>query len=160
MSMLSHDLRCLNPRCGYEFHTFEKSNPPCPSCGCLRVDWVPGGGHIGNIAPRMDKRLRGIADQHGFTNLNSASPSRLNRAAPRLDVPPISPELGIRQFAPGFSAPVSAHGAICVPSSSPVNLRGKVVVGPNAPRREASASIPGPGANAIIAGRTMQRTVK
>jgi hypothetical protein len=105
----------------------------------------------------MDARLRSIADQHNLTNLNSASPSRLNRAAPRIETPAISPELGIHHFAPGFSAPISAHGPICVPSSSPVNLRGKVQVGL---ARERSATIPGPEANAIVAARTVQRTIK
>ncbi len=157
--MISRDWKCLNGKCGHEFHTFDR-NPVCPSCGCYRCNWIPNGGHGGGLAKRVDARLRDIADQHGFSNLNSASPSRLNRAAPRLDIPPISPELGIKHFAPGFSAPVSAHGAICVPSVAPVNLRGKVQVGDHAPRREASGSIPGPGANTVLAGRTMQRTIK
>jgi hypothetical protein len=148
--MISRDWQCLNRACGATFHSFEKANPPCPKCGCVRVDWVPGGGHVMSMAPRVDARLRHIADQHGFTNLNSASPSRLNRAAPRIELPPISPELGTVNFGPGFSAPVSAHGAICVPSSSHVNLRGKVPIGV---AREASASIPGPGANAIVQAR-------
>lgn len=158
--MISRDWHCLNPQCGHEYHSFEKANPPCPACGCLRVDWIPGGGHTGGMARRVDARLRDIADQHGFTNLNSASPSRLNRAAPRIETPPISPELGVKHFAPGFSAPISAHGPICVPSVAPLNLRGKVSVGAHAQRHEASATMPGPSANTVFAGRTMQRTIK
>jgi len=150
MSLVSRDWRCLNGACGFVFHSFEKSNPPCPECGCVRVDWVPAGGHIMAVAPRMDARLRSISDQHGGMNLNSPSPSRLNRAAPRLDVPAPSAELGTVHFAPGFSAPVSAHGPICVPSSSQVNLRGKVAIGV---ARDSSASIPGPSANAIVEAR-------
>ena len=148
--MISRDWRCLNGACGHVYHSFDKANPPCPECGCVRVDWVPGGGHVMEMAPRMDARLRSIADQHGMTNLNSPSPSRLNRAAPRLDVPPVSPHLGTVHFAPGFSAPVSEHGPICVPSSSHVNLRGKVAIGV---ARDPSSSIPGPSANAIVEAR-------
>jgi hypothetical protein len=148
--MLSRDWQCLNHQCGNVFHSYDKSNPPCPSCGCLRVSWVPGGGHIGAIAPRLDARLRSISDQHGGMNLNSASPSRLNRAAPRIDVPAPSPDLGTVHFGPGFSSPVSRNGPMCVPSSSPVDLRGKVQIGM---RREQSASIPGPSANAIVEAR-------
>ncbi len=154
--MISRDWYCLNDRCGHEFHSFDPANPPCPECGCVRVSWVPGGGHIMSMAPRVDRNLRSIADQHGMTNLNSPSPSRLNRAAPRVHVPPISPELGIRHFGPGLSAPVSAHGAICVQSSSPVDVRGKVQIGV---ARDRSASIPGPEANAIVMARTKQRAV-
>jgi hypothetical protein len=150
MSLVSRDWRCLNGTCAHIFHSFEKANPPCPECGCVRVDWVPGGGHILDMAPRMDARLRSISDQHGGMNLNSASPSRLNRAAPRIDVPPPSPDLGTVHFAPGFSAPVSRHGPMCVPSSSPVDLRGKVQIGV---ARDSSASIPGPSANAIVEAR-------
>jgi hypothetical protein len=154
--MISRDWRCLNDRCSETFHSFDPANPACPKCGCVRVSWIPGGGHISSIAPRMDARLRSIADQHGFTNLNSASPSRLNRAAPRVEAKPISPEMGIRNFGPGFAAPVSAHGAICVPSSSPVDIRGKVQIGV---ARDRSASIPGPDANAIVIARTKQRAI-
>ena len=154
--MISRDWHCQNDRCGHAFHSFDPANPPCPQCGCFRVSWVPGGGHIMGLAPRVDARLRAIADQHGFTNLNSASPSRLNRSAPRVEQKPISTEMGIRNFGPGFAAPVSAHGAICVPSSSPVDIRGKVQIGV---ARDRSASIPGPDANAIVMARTKQRSV-
>ena len=154
--MISRDWRCLNERCGETFHSFANDNPPCPTCGCIRVGWVPGGGHVNSIAPRMDARIRSIADQHGLTNLNSPSHSRLNRAMPKVNTPPISPEMGIRNFGPGFAAPVSAHGAICVPSSSPVDIRGKVQIGV---ARDRSASIPGPDANAIVMARTKQRSV-
>jgi len=109
-----------------------------------------------SMAPRVDKRLQAIADQHGMTNLNSPSPSRLNRAAPRVEPKPISAEMGVRHFGPGFSAPVSAAGAICVPSVAPVDIRGKVQVGV---ARDRSASIPGPEANAIVMARTRQRNI-
>ena len=154
--MISRDWRCLNDRCGETFHSFANDNPPCPQCGCVRVDWVPGGGHTMGLAPRMDARLRSIADQHGFTNLNSPSHSRLNRSAPKVHTAPITPELGIRHFGPGFSAPVAKDGCICVPSFSPVDVRGKVQIGV---ARDRSASIPGPDANAIVMARTKQRGI-
>ena len=135
--MISRDWRCLNPRCGTVFHSFEKANPPCPTCGCVRVDWVPGGGHIMDMAPRVDKRLRTIADQQNMTNLNSVSHSRASRAAPILNKPPPpgNPEFGNRAYGgTGLSAPLSRQydplGDIyCVPSASAVSVGGKVAIG-------------------------------
>jgi hypothetical protein len=108
----------------------------------------------------MDARLRSIADQHGMTNLNSASPSRLNRAAPRLETPPLSPELGVKHWGMGITSQFSAHGPVCVEASNPINLHGKVAIGPNAAPHSSSATIPGPGANAIVQARSTQRTIK
>lgn len=157
--MMSRDWRCLNDSCGHVFHSYDSGNPPCPVCDCMRVDWVPGGGHFNQVAPRMDARLRSIADQHGMTNLNSPSLSRLNRAAPKVDVPAINPELGIKHFGPGFSSPLSAGGPICVPSSAPMNLRGTVRVGPSASPAITSSSVPGPSRNAVTVARSKQRTI-
>ncbi len=150
MSLLSRDWICLNSACAQKFHSYDNGNPPCPKCGCVRVSWYPGGGHIMDKAPRMDKTLRSIADQHGLTDLNSPSASRLNRAAPRLQPNPPSPDLGIVHFAPGFSAPVSRFGPSCTTSSSPLDIRGKIPIGVS---RSPSKSIPGPGANAVIEAR-------
>jgi len=135
--MISRDWHCQNDRCGQSFHSYEKANPPCPACGCVRVSWVPGGGHIGNMSKRVDARLRDIADQHGLTNLNSPSPSRVNRAAPVLNkpAPPPDPEFGVRAYGGiGLSAPLSrSHDPMgdiyCVPSSSSVNVKGSVAIG-------------------------------
>lgn len=157
--MISRDWMCLNPRCRSTFHSFEKANPPCPKCGCMRVDWVPGGGHIMAMAPRVDKRLRAISDQHGGMNLNSPSPSRVNRAAPRLETPPLSPELGVKHWGMGITSQFSRHGPVCVEASNPVNLHGKVLVGNNASPHSSSNTIPGPGANAVVHARTKQRTL-
>jgi hypothetical protein len=140
--MISRDWRCLNAKCGDIFHSFDQANPPCPTCGCMRVDWVPGGGHIGGMSRRVDGVLRDIADQHGLTNLNSPSPSRLNRAMPAMPQPSISPELGHIHFGNGLSAPVSRDGPICVQSAT--GIRGSVTVG--VPRTNRSKSIPGPSA--------------
>lgn len=151
--MISRNWRCLNERCGHCFHSFERTNPPCPECGCVRCDWIPGGGHIMGMAPRIDKRLRGIAEQQGMTNLNSPSPSRLNRAAPRYNAPPISPEMGVKHWGMGIASQFSAHGPVCVESSSNINLRGQLAVGPHAVPRGPNNAFPGPSANAIVEGR-------
>lgn len=158
--MISRDWHCLNRKCGQTFHSYEKANPPCPACGCVRVSWVPGGGHIMSMAPRMDKRLRDIADQHGMTDLNSPSPSRLNRAAPRINTPPISPELGTMHWGMGITSQMSRHGPVCVEASNPINLRAKTVaIGNNAVPNSHSATIPGPAANAVVQYRSTQRNV-
>ena len=143
--MISRDWQCLN--CGHGFHSFEKANPSCPQCGCVRVNWTPGGGHIGKVAPRADATLRGLADQFGMTNMNSPSPSRLNRSMPRLEQPKFDSSYGQRHFAPGFSSPISPHGATCAPSTAPIDVRGKVQIG--VPRGR-SETIPGPERNASI----------
>jgi hypothetical protein len=157
--MISRDWQCLNQKCGQIFHSFERANPPCPTCGCVRVDWVPGGGHTMSVAPRMDARLRAISDQHGGMNLQSVSHSRSTRAAPRLDPPPLSPELGVKHWGMGITSEFSRHGPVCVEASNPVQISGKVAVGPNAAPRSASTTIPGPSANSVLAGRTLQRTI-
>jgi hypothetical protein len=148
MSLLSRSWQCLNRACGKEFHSYEHGNPPCPSCGCVRVNWTPGGGHIANMAPRADRTLRELADAYGMTNMNSPSHSRVNRAMPRLEQPRADTQPV--HFAPGFSAPMSLRGATCVPSTAPVNLRGSVRVGMPF---DHSATIPGPGANAVVVAR-------
>jgi hypothetical protein len=143
--MISRDWRCQN--CGCVFHSFEKANPPCEECGCVRVDWIPNGGHIGKVAPRADATLRGLADQFGMTNMNSPSPSRLNRAMPALEQPKFDSSYGQRHFAPGFSSPVSPYGATCTPSTAPIDVRGKVQIGVPRVRSE---SIPDAKRNASI----------
>jgi hypothetical protein len=148
--VISRDWRCLNPECGNEFHSMDDANPPCPECGCVRVDWIPGGGHLMKRAPSLDRTIRGIADQHGLTNLNSPSHSRLNRAMPKAYAPPINPEAGLMSFGPGFSAPISLQGPVCVPTATPAQVRGSVQIGQ---RRSASTSVPGPSANAIVEAR-------
>jgi hypothetical protein len=163
--MISRDWQCLNRGCAEVFHSFEKSNPPCPKCGCVRVDWIPGGGHIMAKAPGYDRLLREQADRFGFTNLNSPSPSRLNRAAPRVEQP--KPDYGGQpmHFAPGFSSPISTMGATCQPSSSAVDLRGRIPIGGiaaggavnTASPFQRSNTIPGAAANTTIEARTSQR---
>ena len=126
--MLSRDWQCLNRSCGQIFHSYEKGNPECPQCGCVRVSWVPGGGHIGKAAPGIDRTLRTLAADYGMTNINSPSPSRLNRAMPVVNGPRGANLLGSKLFAPGFSADVY-DTPTCGASTSAVNLRGVQPVG-------------------------------
>jgi hypothetical protein len=158
--MISRDWHCQNERCANTFHSFDNGNPPCPKCGCVRVSWIPGGGHVMSMAPRMDKRLRLIAESQGCTNLNSPSPSRLNRAKERIYVPPMSPELGQKHWGLGISSEMSRHGPVCVQASSEVNLVGRLPVGQHASPRGPNRAFPGPSADHIIEGRTIQRSIK
>src|SRR5215475_10254940 len=123
--MISRDWRCLNPACGAVFHSNER-NPECSQCGNVRVTWVPGGGHVMSKAPGIDRTVRQLADNYGMSDVNSPSPSRLNRAMPQAARAASGPAV---QFAPGFAAPIDMKtGAItCEPSqvALPV-LPGKV----------------------------------
>lgn len=120
--MISRDWICLNRKCGRTFHSFEKGNPECPECGCARVSWVPGGGHIAKQAPSADRTLRSLADKYDMPNINSGSQSRLNRAMPKYDAPPADGP--VTQFAPGFSAPFNMAGrATCDTSKNNVNFK-------------------------------------
>src|SRR5215471_341346 len=83
-SMLSRTWQCANKRCGAQFHSYEHGNPPCPRCGCVRVGWVPGGGHVSSTKG-LDASLKALAQSYGMSDINSASPSRLNRAMPKHD---------------------------------------------------------------------------
>lgn len=128
--MISRDFRCSNPECMQEFHTFEKV-PECPYCHCVRVDWIPGGGHTAKVAPRADKTQRFFADAYGMSDMNSPSPSRLNRTMPAVPQKPFDMFNGMPiHFAPGFSSPISSQpGGTCTVSSSPIDMRGRIPVG-------------------------------
>lgn len=152
MGMISRDWMCLNRRCGFTFHSFEPA-PECPECGNVRVHWIPGGGHIGKEAPRMDRELRKLSDQFGGMNFNSPSPSRLNRAAPKANHPHPSQSRGQHTFAPGFTANVYDKAA-CEVSSARVNLKAATgSIGDNAAPFSRSGSVPGPAANAVFHAR-------
>lgn len=113
---------CLNPRCGNVFHSYEKANPPCPKCHCVRVGWVPGGGHIAKSSPQADRTLKSLSADYGMGNINSGSPSRLNRAMPKYDHAPADGP--VLNFGPGFSAPTNRSGrATCGTSVNNVNFR-------------------------------------
>lgn len=155
--MISRDWMCENPKCGLEFHSFDRI-PVCPECGCVRLKWIPGGGHIGSEKTRRsDATLRGFADQYGVKNWSSPSPSRNNRAMEKYEQPPFDYNAQPVRFGP-FSSPVSSYGATCTTSTSPVNIGGKVSIGTIDPVRQvnmaaprtASDTVPGPKRNASI----------
>ena len=61
MSGIIRSWQCLNARCKRRFEAWEP-NPACPSCKCVRVDWVPGGGHIAGTAKAADAELRALLE--------------------------------------------------------------------------------------------------
>ncbi len=139
----------MNKTCGRVFHSFEKGNPACNWCGCVRVAWVPGGGHVAKVAPKADATLKSLAHDYGMSNINSASQSRLGRAMPKYQQP--KADMPVTHFAPGFSAPTSSAGATCQETEAHGNaVTGKVTVNRTLP---ASRSVPGPQAWTDIAGR-------
>jgi hypothetical protein len=72
MSYVLRTWFCLNAECGNEFED-GGYNPPCPSCGCVRVQYVPGGGHVLHASTRVaDSTVRRVAQNFGLTNLRSA----------------------------------------------------------------------------------------
>lgn len=148
--MLSRDWICENPACRKVFHSYAHGNPECPACECVRVSWVPGGGHIAAKSPGIDRTVRDLAEQYGMTNINSPSPSRLNRAMPKHWFP-VQQSMGTKSFAPGFAAEIDANGnASC--STSATAVRGSQPVGKAFQR---TGNIPGPEANRTVVGRWM-----
>ena len=118
---------CLNGRCGRQFDAWEAA-PACTSCGCVRVSWVPAGGHIKGASTKTgDAELRALADLFRMGDMNSAEEGR---AAKKVSLP-ASPSVGpVHTFAPGFSAPVApGAGAACVPTSSKVDFKVKATPG-------------------------------
>lgn len=132
MNLVSRDWQCLNRRCGHQFHSFQKESPECPRCGCARVSWVPGGGHIGKTGG-IDKTVRSLADSYGMTDINTPSPSRLNRAMPKAYHPPADGP--VMNFGPGFSAPINSQGRPTSGwSTSRINFRTSVATERPLPR--------------------------
>jgi hypothetical protein len=103
-----------------------------------------------------------LAADYGLTNLNSPSPSRLNRAMPWADNSQVAPDrsLGIKHFAPGFSGYFHPTKVTCAPSLSPPHQR---VTPPVGVRLPISGNIQGPsvrgrqGLNTRIDGRHYPR---
>lgn len=158
--LISRDWRCMNKRCGRVFHSFEKGNPECTWCGCARVAWIPGGGHIGTGAAAVDKTVSSLAADYGMSQVNTPSPSRLNRAMPKFSQPPIASDMPVKHFAPGFSAGISrgfdgTGGATCQVSDAQVNVKGSTQIGvPLRPTAKfGGEQTPGPQAMTQIGGR-------
>jgi hypothetical protein len=119
---------CQNSRCGREFTAWE-ANPMCPACQCVRVSWVPAGGHVGGAAKGADSELRALADIFKLGDLNSAEEGR---GAKKVSLPPVTTptSANVHTFAGGFSAAVNpASGAQCVPTANKIDYKVKATPG-------------------------------
>jgi len=126
MAEIIRTWRCMNGRCGKSFDAWE-ANPECPACRCVRVEWIPGGGHLAGTAKSCDAELRALADVFRMNDMASA---RRGEAAKRPPAAPDSAPGPVHTFAPGFTAPVNpANGAVCVPTTSRVDFKAKVGIG-------------------------------
>jgi hypothetical protein len=86
----------------------------------------------------VDATLKSLAASYGMSDINSPSPSRLNRAMPKHD-PAVADSPIMKQFAPGFLAPWNTQGrATCEPSRQKVDF--KVSAEPNKPMPPQSLS--------------------
>ena len=76
-----------------------------PFLQCVRVQWIPGGGHIAGTAKAADAELRNLVDVFKMTDINSAQ--RGERAMPKL-AQPVNPGRNApnMQFGPGFTSPI------------------------------------------------------
>jgi hypothetical protein len=116
---------CLNARCRSQFDAWD-ANPACPKCECVRVQWVPGGGHVAGSAKAADAELRALADCFKLGDINSAR--RDERAKPALKQPPVDRSQTM-QFAPGFASVPYARDAagkvypVCQPSAQDVSFK-------------------------------------
>ena len=138
MTDIIRSWQCQNSRCAKEFTAWE-NYPACPGCGCVRVQWIPGGGHVAGTAKAADAELRALADVFKMSDINSAH--RDERAKPKLQ-PQANPGRSVPnvQFAPGFTAPINPTAAQCLPSTSTVNFKTRVGTGRALPT---SRSVPG-----------------
>jgi len=138
--------RCLNGRCAHTFDSWDR-NPSCPSCRCVRVDWMPAGGHIGSGAKSADTELRALADVFRLNDMNSAE---RGRAAKKVNLPdaPVATGQNVHTFAGGFSAAIDpARGAQCVPTANKIDY--KVKAGADT-RLSPNAAYPGLRANTVV----------
>lgn len=72
MSYILRTWHCLNGECASEFESGAAS-PTCPVCKCVKVSWVPGGGHMMSPATlHNDRTVRSLAKSFGLSNLKSA----------------------------------------------------------------------------------------
>jgi len=114
---------CLN--CSQEFDSWE-SNPACPSCECVRVSWVPGGGHIAGVSRSGDAEFRALADVFRLDDLHSA---KQGESAKIMRTPP--PQTGgtPHDFG-GFVANIDPNaGAQCLPAANKINFKARAEIG-------------------------------
>lgn len=144
--MIVRTFLCLNKRCEAEFEAWDDMNPPCSGCGCVRVQWLPRGGHTMGTAPGADAEFRKLSDCFGLSDLRSAvrgEAAKKIAAQPHVDQRS-APSM---QFAPGFAAVPHPSGAVCVPSTQNVTFKAKAAIGAGLP---ASRSVPGVHAGTVI----------
>jgi hypothetical protein len=93
---------------------------------------VPGGGHIASeFGKGVTRTFKELADGYGLSNLNTASPSRSNRAMPwhpNAATQP-DPSLGIKTFAPGFASYFHPSKPTCMPSLQQPHIPVRPMVG-------------------------------
>ena len=99
---------CQNRRCGAAFDSGDP-NPPCPKCGCARVSWQPGGGHIHSATTaHNDRTLKSVADRFGLTDMGQHGGTHAGeRAEPNRRSPPRTLPY---TPAPGFKVPFAENG--------------------------------------------------
>jgi hypothetical protein len=117
--------RCLNGRCDHAFTAWEP-NPSCPKCGCVRVNWIPGGGHCGGTAKAADAELRALVDIFKLPDINSA---QRDRAAKKVATQPTAVGGPLMSFGPGFVAHAHPSQAVCVPTANKVNYKARLGTG-------------------------------
>lgn len=127
---MSHIIRtwgCLNLRCEKVFDSYEP-NPTCPVCKGVRVNWIPGGGHIMGVATKTgDAELRALTDIFKLGDLNSA---REGQAAKKVSLPVAKNGGPVHTFGGQFSAAIDPTvGAQCVPTANKIDYRVKATPG-------------------------------
>jgi len=127
MTGIIRSWQCKNTRCNCAFDSWE-ANPACPKCQCVRVGWIPGGGHIAGTAASCDADLRALADCFRMTDIHSSA--RGGYAKQGQIKHPRAADGPVHTFAPGFSAAVNPQqGATCVPTNSKVDFKVKTGTG-------------------------------
>jgi hypothetical protein len=113
---------CLN--CNLEFDSWEPY-PICPECACVRVNWVPGGGHIAGVSRSGDAEFKALADIFKLDDLHSAKrdeAAKITRALPQAGGTP-------HDFG-GFVANINPNvGAQCLPVANRVNFKATAEIG-------------------------------
>lgn len=93
-------------QCQHEFDA-DIENPCCVKCGKGPAQWVPKGGHPLKVLRHKDRIMRGLAEEHGLTNMRSARAGE--------SVMPTTPERkrdADYQFN-GTNIPISSDGVTC-----------------------------------------------
>lgn len=142
MADILRSWQCKNARCARQFTAWE-ANPSCPDCQCVRVEWVPGGGHVGG-SKGADKELRALADIFKMGDMNSAQEGR---AAKKVSLPTAS-QAPVHTFAGGFAASIDpSRGAQCVPAANNIDFKVKAVPGS---RLSPNGSFPGMSSHTAV----------